>query len=128
MRCYDNARAPELRGAVHARTGAAARLRLARCSSLKPGSSPASSGATVHDGMTAKEQLRERIETLTEREAERTLRLLDDLRDPLTKVLDDAPLDDEPTTPEEEALVQEARDEIACGELISADEIRREFG
>jgi len=78
--------------------------------------------------MTAKEQLRERIETLTEREAERTLRLLDDLRDPLTKLLDEAPLDDEPITPEEEALVQEAREEIARGELISADEIRREFG
>ena len=78
--------------------------------------------------MTAKEQLRERIETLTEREAERTLRLLDDLRDPLTKLLDEAPLDDEPVTPEEEALVQQAREEIARGELISADEIRREFG
>lgn len=78
--------------------------------------------------MTAKEQLRERIETLTEREAERTLRLLDDLRDPLTKLLDEAPDDEEPVTPEEEALVQEARDQIARGELISADEIRREFG
>jgi hypothetical protein len=40
--------------------------------------------------MTAKEQLRQRVETLTEREAARTLRLLDDLRDPLTKFLDEA--------------------------------------
>ncbi len=78
--------------------------------------------------MTAKQQLRERIETLTEREAERTLRLLDDLRDPLTKLLDEAPLDDEPSTPDEDAGVAEARAEIERGELISADEIRREFG
>jgi hypothetical protein len=78
--------------------------------------------------MTAKQQLRERIETLTEREAERTLRLLDDLRDPLTKLLAEAPVDDEPVTPEEQAGVADARAEIERGELISADEIRREFG
>jgi PHD/YefM family antitoxin component YafN of YafNO toxin-antitoxin module len=77
--------------------------------------------------MTAKEQLRERIETLTEREAERTLRLLDDLRDPLTKFLDDAPIDDEPTTPAEEAAVAEARADIAAGHTISLEEIKREF-
>jgi len=34
----------------------------------------------------------------------------------------------EPATPEEEAGVAEARAEIERGELISADEIRREFG
>lgn len=44
--------------------------------------------------MTAKEQLRERIQAFTEREAER---MLDDLRGPLTELLE-APLDDEPVT------------------------------
>jgi hypothetical protein len=78
--------------------------------------------------MTAKEQLRERIETLTEREAERTLRLLDDLRDPLSKFLDAAPLDDEPVTPEEEAAVAEAEADIAAGRTVSLDEIKRELG
>lgn len=77
--------------------------------------------------MTAKEQLRERIETLTEHEAERTLRLLDDLRDPLTALLDNAPIDDEPSTPEEEAAVAEARADIAAGRTVSLDEITREF-
>lgn len=77
--------------------------------------------------MTAKEQLRERIETLTEGEAERALRLLDDLRDPLTRFLDDAPIDDEPTTPEEEGAVDEARADIAAGHTISLDEFRREL-
>ena len=78
--------------------------------------------------MTAKQQLRERIETFSEEEAAEALRLLDQRADPLMRFLDEAPLDDEPVTPEEEALVQKAREEIARGELISADEIRREFG
>jgi hypothetical protein len=77
--------------------------------------------------MTAKEQLRERVETLTEHEAERTLRLLDDLRDPMTVLLDDAPIDDEPTSPEEEAAIQEALDAAARGETISLDELREEL-
>jgi hypothetical protein len=77
--------------------------------------------------MTAKEKLRERIETLTEKEAAETLQLLDRRTDPLTVLLDNAPLDDEPVTEEEEAAVQIARDEIARGETISLDEIRDEF-
>ena len=77
--------------------------------------------------MTAKEQLRERVEQLTEDEAAETLRLLDNRADPLTRMLDNAPLDDEPTTPEEEAAVQEARDEIARGETITLEQLRAEF-
>lgn len=55
--------------------------------------------------MTAKQQLRQRIEQLNEDEAAETLRLLDQRTDDLTRLLDDAPLDDEPTTAEEEAAV-----------------------
>jgi hypothetical protein len=78
--------------------------------------------------MTAKEQLLQRVQTLTEDEAAETLRLLDQRTDSLTRLLDNAPPDDEPVTPEEEALVQEARDEIARGEkLISLDELRAEL-
>lgn len=46
-------------------------------------------------------------------------------RDALNELLENAPIDDEPTTPEEEAAVQIARDELARGETISLDEIRR---
>jgi hypothetical protein len=77
--------------------------------------------------MTAKEKLRERVETLTEEQAAETLRLLDQRADPLTRFLDDAPLDDEPVTPEEEAAVQIAREEIARGETISLEEFRAEL-
>ena len=77
--------------------------------------------------MTAKELLRERIEKLTEEEAVRALRLLDRETDPLTALLDDAPLDDEPTSPQEERLVQEGRDAAARGETISLDELGAEL-
>jgi hypothetical protein len=77
--------------------------------------------------MTAKERLRERIETLTEEEAAETLRQLDQRADPLTVLLDNAPVDDEPTTPEEEAAVQEALSAAARGETISLNELRAEL-
>lgn len=77
--------------------------------------------------MTAKQQLRERIEAFSEDEAAETLRLLDRRSDPLMKFLDEAPLDDEPVTAEEEALVQQAREEIARGETIRLDELRAEL-
>lgn len=82
--------------------------------------------------MTSKEQLRERVETLTEREAERTMRLLDDLigdepPDALAELLAAAPVDDEPTTPEEDEGAREAREEIARGEVFSAEQIKREI-
>ena len=79
--------------------------------------------------VTAKEQLLERVRGLSEAEAAETLRVLDARRDPLNRRLDDAPLEDEEISPEEEAAVQEARDELAAGaELVSHEEIKREFG
>lgn len=89
---------------------------------------PAAERVTVPVAMTAKQQLRERIEGLSEEEAAETLRLLDRRKDPVMRFFDDAPLDDEPVTPEEEALVQEARDEIARGETIPLEELLRELG
>lgn len=77
--------------------------------------------------MTAKEQLRERAERLTEEEAAATLRLLDQRTDALTRVLDDAPPDDEPTTPEEEAAVQEALEAADRGDTITLEELRAEL-
>lgn len=79
--------------------------------------------------MTAKEQLRERIETLTEHEAERTLRLLDDLReDPVIAAFRDAPQDDEAWTEEDEAAAAEGRADVRAGRTVSLDEAMRELG
>jgi hypothetical protein len=77
--------------------------------------------------MPAKEQLRARIEQLTEDEAAETLRLLDERIEPVIRLLDDAPPDDEPTTPEEETAVQLAREEIARGETVTLEELRAEL-
>ncbi len=49
--------------------------------------------------------------------------------DPLLRVLEEAPLEDEEISPEEEAAVQEAYDELAAGApTVSLEEIKREFG
>ncbi|WP_249021234.1 hypothetical protein [Conexibacter sp. S30A1] len=77
--------------------------------------------------MTAKEQLRERVETLTEDEAAETLRLLDRRADPLVVAFRDAPIDDEPVTPEEEAAMAEANADLAAGRTVSLEEAMREF-
>lgn len=81
--------------------------------------------------MTAKEKLRRAIEDLSEAEAERALGLIVDRHpqsDSVLELLDNAPPDDEPTTPEEEEGVREAKAEVELGEVVSAEEIKRELG
>jgi hypothetical protein len=91
--------------------------------------SPGVAGTTTIYAVTAKERLLERVRGLSEAEAAETLRLLDARQDPLNRRLDDAPLEDEDISPEEDAAVREAREELAAGaELISHEEIKREFG
>lgn len=78
--------------------------------------------------MTAKEKLRVVVEELSEGEAESALEYIASHRHgELGELLDSAPMDDEPSTPEEEAAVQAAREELARGETVSLDEIRAEF-
>lgn len=45
--------------------------------------------------------------------------------DPLLRTLAEAPIGDEPTTPEEAAAVQEAWEAAALGEVVSHKETRR---
>lgn len=85
---------------------------------------------TVPNPMTAKQQLRLLVDELSEVEAAQALDLLvaRGRSHSLTELLDNAPLDDEPVTPEEEAAVREARDEVARGEpTISLDQLRAEL-
>ncbi|MGO9899684.1 MAG: hypothetical protein ACLP0J_08315 [Solirubrobacteraceae bacterium] len=77
--------------------------------------------------MTAKEQLRERIEALSEEEASEALRLLDLRSDPVIAAFRDAPVDDEPWTEEDEAAAAEARADIASGRTVPLDEALREL-
>lgn len=86
-------------------------------------------GGGARRAMTAKGQLRERVDALTEAEAADTLDYLArrGRRDAVTEFLDNAPLEDELITEEEEAAVQEAREEIARGETISLEQLKREL-
>jgi hypothetical protein len=79
--------------------------------------------------MTAKQQLRERIDELNEAEAAETLAYLArrQHRDALGELLASAPLDDEPTTPDEDQGAREAREQIARGEVFSAEQVKREI-
>jgi hypothetical protein len=79
--------------------------------------------------MTAKEQLLQRVQTLSEEEAAETLRLLDQRDgDPVIVAFRDAPLDDEPWTEEDESAAAEGRADLAAGQTVSLEEAMRELG
>jgi hypothetical protein len=48
--------------------------------------------------------------------------------DPVLRAFMEAPEDDEPVTPEEEAAIAEAREAVARGEVTSHEELARELG
>jgi hypothetical protein len=78
--------------------------------------------------MTAKEKLRQLVELLSEKDAEETLRFLDARsRDPLLEAARRAPVDDEPSSPEEDESAWEAWAEYERGEAVPLREIRNEF-
>lgn len=80
--------------------------------------------------MTAKEKLRQAVEDLSELEAEDTLAYIARRRerDLVLEAFDNAPLDDEPVTADEERAVEESREAYRRGENYTIDEIRREIG
>jgi hypothetical protein len=80
--------------------------------------------------MTAKDKLRQVVEELSELEAEQMLELIARRRDrdPMIELFENAPEDDEPSTPEEDASADEAWEQYKRGEAVSIDEVRREFG
>ena len=68
--------------------------------------------------MTAKEKLRQAVEDLTEAEAQDALGFIvrrRGERDALGELLGNAPVDDEPSTPDEEEGVREAKAQIERG-------------
>jgi hypothetical protein len=77
-----------------------------------------------------KEKLRQTVEELSEAEAQDALGFIvrrRGKRDALAELLERVPLDDEPTTPEEDEGAREAKEQIVRGDGLSADEIRREL-
>jgi hypothetical protein len=80
--------------------------------------------------MTTKERLHELVDELTEAEAVATLLAAERRRnDPMIVALRDAQEEDEEITAEEEASVQEAREEIAAGvPTIPLEQVMQELG
>lgn len=58
----------------------------------------------------------------------RYVQYIRDLQDPFLRALADAPWDDEPLTEEDRIAIPEAKDDIAAGRTISADDLKRELG
>lgn len=77
--------------------------------------------------MTTKAELHHLIDELPDNATDEAARLLAALRDPLMQALFDAPEDDEPTTPEEDAGAAEARDQYRRGEGRPWKVVRREL-
>ncbi len=79
--------------------------------------------------MSVRDEVRRLVDELPESELPTARRLLEALhllgRDPRQLALDLASWDDEPTTPEEDAGVAVAYEELARGEVISAEEAKR---
>jgi hypothetical protein len=75
--------------------------------------------------MTTKEALHRLIDELADDEAERLLRTFEDS---VLRAVALAPEDDEPETEEERAMVEEAKQELARGEYVSLDDVKRELG
>ncbi len=83
--------------------------------------------------LTMKERLHQLVEELPEGQAttaaERVLLHLGQLGDdPVLDALMNAPLDDEPETDEERALVAEGMVALRRGDVVSDQELRRELG
>lgn len=78
------------------------------------------------EGVTAKEQLLKEAPRWSEHEAEVALRAVEQESDSIVRGFDAAPFEDEEISAEEEALVQEARDELAAGKpTIPLAEVKR---
>jgi hypothetical protein len=78
--------------------------------------------------VTTKERLHRLVEELSDDDAERALGIVEnELEDPVLRAFRDAPEDDEPLTPEDEAALERSRREYRRGEGVPLDSIRHEL-
>ncbi len=82
--------------------------------------------------MTPKEHLHKLVDELPDSQARVAERILEALKagtvDPVGLALTLAPEDDEAETPEEATAVEEAREALRRGEVITDEELRRRLG
>ncbi len=83
------------------------------------------------DVETMRQELREIVEELPVEDllgVRSYLRYLMATKDPLVKSLLEAPLDDEPLTPEDEAAIEEGLRALEKGDVVSDEEMKRRLG
>jgi hypothetical protein len=78
--------------------------------------------------MTTREALYRLVDSIPTAQLDDARKRLEPLADPFLAALSSAPIDDEPETDEERELVAEAKADIAAGNFVSLDEVRRELG
>lgn len=79
--------------------------------------------------MLTRERLHILVDTVPDDDLETVQHLLEEHgTDPLLLALANAPEDDEPLTPEEEAAIREGLDALASGDVVSDQQLRRELG
>ena len=77
--------------------------------------------------MTTKEVLHRLVDAIPDEELDTARQALEPLADPFLLALANAPLDDEPTTPEEDAGAEEAWQEYLRGQARPWEDVRREL-
>jgi len=78
--------------------------------------------------MTTKERLHQLVDELSEQEAEAALVIVERRRDdPILHALASAPIDDEPSDPEEDASAAEALAAYRRGDAVSTEQLRGEL-
>jgi len=79
--------------------------------------------------MSTKERLHNLVDELSEREAELALVIVERRRDdPMLRALAAAPLDDEPSDPDQDASAAEALEAYRHGGAVSSADLRSELG
>lgn len=75
-----------------------------------------------------KEHAHQLIDRLPQTQVEAVVRLLEAMLDPVSRAIANAPIDDEPITPEEEKALDEAREWFKHNPGIPFEEVLAEFG
>ena len=77
--------------------------------------------------MTAKEKLRERVEDLSEQEAEATLDFIASRGESFADWLDARP-EDEPLSDEDQAALAESDADVAAGRTVAYEQVKQDLG
>lgn len=78
--------------------------------------------------MLTRDQLHRLIDAIPDDRLPALEAAIEPLADPVARAVMLAPEDDEPLTDEDRAALREAKDDIARADLVSHEDIKREFG